>query len=223
MARNLAKYDSIAKKDYQQKELERLGLTPEEEQYDQIVKFFCLIYDEVEKNGILPVKDKGEYFLKYFCDSIQPLLLFGFKNGARYLDVAAGVGFPSIPTAIFRPDLLMTLVEEDAAKRAFLNETVEELGLINVTIVSSLDEVKTKFENSIQRDCGTLMDFTRKARGFMDPDGRLYTFRTPAFEEELSEITMNKEAEGVCVSEIAEYDLANQIYGLNLVAFEIYS
>lgn len=223
MSRDLAKHDGIAKKDYQQKELERLGLTPEEEQYDQIVKFFCLIYDEVEKNGILPVKDKGQYFLKYFCDSIQPLLLFGFKNGARYLDVAAGVGFPSIPTAIFRPDLQMTLVEEDSAKRAFLEEMVAELGLTNVTVVASLDDVKGKFENSIQRDCGTLMDFTRKARGFMEPDGRLYTFRTPHFEEELSEITMNKEAEGVCVSEIAEYDLANQIYGLNLVAFEIYS
>lgn len=223
MGRDLAKHDSVAKKDYQQKELERLGLTPEDEQYEQIVSFFCLIYDEVEKNGILPAKDKGEYFLKYFCDSIQPLLLFGFKNGARYLDIAAGVGFPSIPTAIFRPDLLMTLVEEDNSKRAFLEETVALLKLKNVTIVSSLDLVKTKFENCVQRDCGTLMNFTRKARKFMDSDGRLYTFRTPAFEEELSEITMNKDAEGVCVSEIAEYDLANQIYGLNLVAFEIYS
>ncbi len=223
MSRDLLKYDGIAKKDYQQKELERLGLTPEEHQYDQIVMFFCMIYDEVAKNDVLPVKDKGQYFLKYFCDSIQPLLLFGFKNGARYLDVAAGVGFPSIPTAIFRPDLLMTLVEENPAKRAFLEEMVKELKLLNVTVVDSLDNVDGKFENSIQRDCGTLMNFTRKARGFMEPDGRLYTFRTPHFEEELSEITMNKEAEGVCVSEIAEYDLANQIYGLNLVAFEIYS
>lgn len=222
MGRDLEKYVDIVKRDYQQKELERLGLTPEEDQHEQIIKFFCLVYDEIDNNEIFPASDKGKVFLKYFCDSIQPLLLFGFKNGATYLDVAAGYGFPSIPTAIFRPDLTMTLVEADDAKRAFLEEVVEVLGLEKVTVLASLDKVTDKFENSVQRDCGTLQNFTRQAKDHMQPDGRLYTFRTERFEEELSDITMNKETEGVCVSEIAEYDLANQIYGLNLVAFEIF-
>lgn len=223
MGRDLDKHINVAKKDYEQKELERLGLTPEDEQHEQIIKFFCMVYDEAENGTLIPAEDKGKYFLKYFCDSIQPLLLFGFKNGATYLDVAAGVGFPSIPTAIFRPDLEMTLVEEDDAKRAFLTEVVEELGLEKVTVVASLSEVDKKFENCVQRDCGTLQNFTRKAKDFSQPDGRLYTFRTENFEQELSEITMDKEGEGVCVSEIAEYDLANQIYGMNLVAFELFA
>jgi 16S rRNA (guanine527-N7)-methyltransferase len=222
VGRDLEKYVDIVKKDFQQKELERLGLTPEEEQHEQIIKFFCLIYDEMDKDGgVLPSSEKGKVFLHYFCDSIQPLLLFGFKNGATYLDVSAGAGFPSIPTAIFRPDLQMTLVEEDAAKRAFLEEVVAELGLEKVTVTGSLDEVTDKFENGVQRDCGTLQNFTRKAKDHMQADGRLYTYRTERFEEELSDITMNKDEEGVQVSEIAEYDLANQIYGMNLVAFEL--
>ncbi len=222
MGRDLEKYVDIVKRDFQQKELERLGLTPEEDQHEQIIKFFCLVYDEIGISEILPASDKGKIFLKYFCDSIQPLLLFGFKNGATYLDVAAGVGFPSIPTAIFRPDLKMTLVEADDAKRKFLKEVVKVLELTKVTVVKTLDEVNGTFENSVQRDCGTLQAFTRKAKQYTQPDGRLYTFRTERFEEELSDITMNKETEGVCVSEIAEYDLANQIYGMNLVAFEIF-
>ncbi len=222
MSRDLKKYYDIAKKDYQQKELERLGLTPEDEQHEQIVDFFALIYDEVEKSDLFPSEDKGQFFLKYFCDSIQPLLLFGFKHGATYLDIKAGVGMPSIPTAIFRPDLVMTLVEDDAQKREFLIEVVETLKLEKVTVVASLDDVEGEFENGIQRDCGTLQNFTRATKGFMEPDGRLYTYRTELFEQELSEITMAKESEGVCVSEIAEYDLANKIYGLNLVAFELF-
>ncbi len=222
MGRNLDKYVDIVKKDFQQKELERLGLTPEEEQHEQIIKYFCLVYDEMDKeDGVFPGTEKGKVFLHYFCDSIQPLLLFGFKNGATYLDVSAGAGFPSIPTAIFRPDLIMTLVEEDDAKRAFLEEVVEELNFATVTVVASLDAVSDKFENGVQRDCGTLQEFTRKAKGHMLSDGRLYTYRTERFEEELSDITMNKDAEGVQVSEIAEYDLANQVYGMNLVAFEL--
>ncbi len=222
MARNLDQYLDIVKKDYQQKELERLGLTPEEEQHEQIIKFFCLVYDEMNNDtGTIDSAAKGKVFLEYFCDSIQLLLLFGFKNGATYLDVSAGVGFPSIPTAIFRPDLVMTLVEEDDTKRAFLDEVVEYLGLEKVTVVASLDLLTEKYENGVQRDCGTLQDFTRKAREHMLQDGRLYTYRTENFEQELSEITMAKDDEGVQVSEIAEYDLANKIYGMNLVAFEL--
>ena len=74
----------------------------------------------------------------------------------------------------------------------------------------------------MQRGADKLWDFTRVAKNYVDKNGRMYTYRTENFEEELSEITVNKEAEGVCVNEIAEYDLANRIYGLNLVAFELY-
>ena len=221
MARDYDSVMDIAKKDYQQKELERLGLTPDEEQHEQLVKFFTIIYDEMKNDTIVPNSMKNKVFLEYFCDSIQLLLLLGFKHNATYLDVSAGIGFPSIPTAIFRPDIKMILVEEDEDKRAFLQEVVEYLELKNVKIKASLSEVNGKFDNAVQRGANTLQDFTRKAKDFVDVNGRLYTFRTENFEQELSEITMDKENEGVQVNEIAEYDIANQIYGKNLVAFEL--
>ncbi len=222
MNRDLEKYVDTAKRDFQQKELERLGLTPEVEQHEQIVNFFCLLYDEVDKSEVLPPKEKGSFFIKYFCDSIQPLLLFGFKVDATVLSINANIGFPALPTAIFRPDLKMTLVEEDTAKFNFLVECVETLELTSVSVYNSLEEAGKNFDYVIERNPKTLQDFTRVGKEYTSPEGRLYTFRTENFEEELSDITMNKESEGVCVSEIAEYDLANQIYGLNLVAFELY-
>ena len=49
----------------------------------------------------------------------------------------------------------------------------------------------------------------------------MYTFKTKNFDSEICEITENKKAAGVAISEIAEYDLgigSNQICGLKLVA-----
>jgi hypothetical protein len=37
----------------------------------------------------------------------------------------------------------------------------------------------------------------------------------------LEEITSNKNKEGIGIAEIAEYDLANQILGLNLVSLAL--
>ncbi len=223
MDERLNKYVEQAKKDYRQKELDRLGLTPEEEQEEQIVKFFCALYDMMERNPILPEDDKDKFFVRHFCDSIQPLLLFGFGRDSSLLDIGGTAGFPGIPTAIFRPDMTITLVEGDAAKRDFLVDAVAACELKNVTILSSVEEVKgQKFDYVVQRSNETLQDFTRIGRDFVDENGRLYTFGTENFHMELGDITAAKDEEGVCVSEIIEYDLANEIFGRNLVAFDLF-
>ena len=59
------------------------------------------------------------------------------------------------------------------------------------------------------------------AKPFVAKDGRIYTFKTRQFEKELAEITKNKEKNGIGISEIAEYDLGNQILGLNLVSLAL--
>jgi hypothetical protein len=49
----------------------------------------------------------------------------------------------------------------------------------------------------------------------------MYTFKTKQFAQELDSITSSKDKDGIKISEIAEYDLGNQIFGLNLVSLEL--
>jgi 16S rRNA (guanine527-N7)-methyltransferase len=225
MNEQLKPYLERAKKNYELKELERLGLTPDLEQRDMILSYISLVLKWNPAVGIISPKDEDRLFLRHFCDSIQPLLLFGFKKNAVVFDIGAGGGFPSIPIRIFRPDLTFVLAEANRKKATFLKEVVAELKLENVHVhnkrTEQLDTGEIKYDYVLSRALGSLTKIASIAKPFVARDGRIYTFKTKQFEKELAEITMQKEQSGVGISEIAEYDLGNQILGLNLVSLAL--
>lgn len=223
MSDELLPFIEPAKEFYEQKELERLGLTPEIEQKDLIVTYLAFILSKKNEFSIITNDEKENLFIRAFCDSIQPLLRFGYKKNATILDVNPHGGFPTIPTLIFRDDLKCTIVEEDSERVTFLKELKNVLKLSNLTIYSGFDTVKRKkyeYDYVVGRNIGSLAEFGSKVKNFVKNDGMIYTFKSGEFHEELSDITMNKEKYGVAISEIAEYDLAEQINDLHLISLE---
>jgi 16S rRNA (guanine527-N7)-methyltransferase len=218
-------YFDRAKKCYELKELERLGLTPTLEQRDMILTYIALLLKWNTAAGLISPGDEEHLFLRHFCDSLQPLLLFGFKKNASILDIGAGGGFPSIPIRIFRPDLVFVLADSNKKKCMFLEQVKAEIKFDNMTVypgrVEKLVAPETRFDYVISRGLGTMQKFSQLARPFLAPDGHMYTFKTKQFALELDNITSSKDKDGIKISEIAEYDLGNQIFGLNLVSLEL--
>jgi 16S rRNA (guanine527-N7)-methyltransferase len=225
MNNTLKPYLDKAKECYELKELERLGLTPDLDQRELILTFTCLILKWNEDSSLIAKTDEENMFLRHFCDSLQPLLLFGFKKNATILDIGSGGGFPSIPIRIFRPDLKFVLVESNKKKASFLSEVKTELNLENLTIhnnkVESLEIPVKPYDYVVSRGIGSLQKFSQLAKPLLSMDGHMYTFKTKQFTSELDLITSNKDKDGIKISEIAEYDLGNQILGLNLVSLEL--
>jgi 16S rRNA (guanine527-N7)-methyltransferase len=225
MNKQLKSFLSRAKDAYELKELERLGLTPDLDQRELILIFSCLLFKWNDAAGLISKNDEEVFFLRHFCDSLQPLLLFGFKKNAKILDIGSGGGFPSIPIRVFRPDLTFYLAESNRKKAAFLNEVKKELNFENLTVINGkvekLDIPDIRFDYVISRGVGSLQKFSQLAKPFLTEDGHMYTFKTKQFVSELDFITTNKEKDGIKISEIAEYDLGNQITGLNLVSLEL--
>ncbi|MBM3777199.1 MAG: 16S rRNA (guanine(527)-N(7))-methyltransferase RsmG [Acidimicrobiia bacterium] len=58
-------------------------------------------------------------------------------GSARVLDVGSGGGSPAVPLKLFRPDVLLTMVEAKTRKSVFLREVVRALGLAETDIVNS--------------------------------------------------------------------------------------
>lgn len=225
MNKQLRSFLSRAKSAYELKELERLGLTPDLEQRELILIFTCLLFKWNDVAGLISKNDEEAFFLRHFCDSLQPLLLFGFKKNANILDIGAGGGFPSIPIRVFRPDLTFVLAESNKKKAFYLKEVKKELNFENITVyngrIENMDVPEIRFDYVISRGVGSLQKFSKLAKPFLSEDGHMYTFKTKQFVSELDIITINKEKDGIKISEIAEYDLGNQISGLNLVSLKL--
>jgi 16S rRNA (guanine527-N7)-methyltransferase len=214
-----------AKECYELKELEKLGLTPDMDQRSMILDYLSLIFKWNSEADLISQKDEEKLFLYHFCDSIQPLLLFGFKKNGYILDIGAGGGFPTIPISIFRSDLSFIVYEINKIKLDFLKEVKKILKLKNIKIfcdqIENIPTPENKFDYVISRGMGSLTEIAQIGKPFVSKEGRIYTFKKQQFEKELSEITMNKDKNGVGISEIAEYDLGNQIFGLNLVSLAL--
>jgi 16S rRNA (guanine527-N7)-methyltransferase len=225
MDKSLKSYMKRARDCYELKEIERLGLTPDLDQRDLILTFIALLLKWNKVAGLISPKDESQLFVRHFCDSIQPLLLFGFKKNATVLDIGAGGGFPSIPIRVFRPDLSFTLAESSRKKVAFLRELVQKLQLENLEVHGSrlqkLPVPEKGFDYVISRGVSTMQKFSQMAKPYLAPDGRMYIFKTKQFAKELEAITANKARDGVRINEIAEYDLGSLISGLNLVSLEL--
>jgi 16S rRNA (guanine527-N7)-methyltransferase len=216
-------YTARAKRTYDPKELERLGLSPAPEQRDQILAYLALVLRGNPAAKFVPESDEGHLFQRHFCDSIQPLLLFGFKRGALVLDIGSSGGFPSMPIRIFRPDLAFVIVEPARAKAEFLTRAKEALGFDNVEIFEGKAEslpMERKADYVISRGAGSLQKFAQAARPFTAEGGRVYAYKTKQFAAELNAVTASKDKEGVSIREIAQYDLGSTAHGLSLVSME---
>jgi 16S rRNA (guanine527-N7)-methyltransferase len=76
---------------------------------------------------------------RHILDSAQ---LAGLVEGPVIVDLGSGAGLPGLILAIFRPELLLHLVESDARKCAFLREAARETGAavtVHVARAETLD------------------------------------------------------------------------------------
>lgn len=112
-----------------------VDLTPiQQERFDAYYRLL------VEWNGKFNLTTITEYTgvqLKHFLDSLSaaPILLRAGVMNKTLVDVGAGAGFPGMPLAIALMELRVTLLEATGKKVRFLDQTVRELGLENVTSV----------------------------------------------------------------------------------------
>ena len=76
----------------------------------------------------------------HIADSLAGLEVDAVREARRIADLGAGAGLPGLVLAIARPDAEVVLVESVGKKCAWLERTVEELGLENVRVACARAE-----------------------------------------------------------------------------------
>lgn len=172
---------------------EQNNVTIAADRHEQLFAFLELLLSENEKYNLTAIKQPADAVYKHIIDSI--LLAGHLPKGTRMVDIGCGAGFPSLPLAIFRPDLYITSMDSTAKKVNFIQICVEKLGLGNVRPICGRaeemafrPEFRDKFDVATARAVANLPVLCELCLPFVRPNGHFMAMkgRFPAEEFNIS-------------------------------------
>ncbi len=120
-------------------EFKNAGLEISEKQAEQY-SALCDFMVEYNKNvNLTSITEFEEVVMKHFIDSVLPFTMFDVPQGASFIDVGTGAGFPSLPLLIYRPDLKGTLCDSLQKRCVYLELACKKIG-VNAEIIHARSE-----------------------------------------------------------------------------------
>lgn len=123
-------------------ELKNLNIILSDEDLDKFNTYYHYLIEYNKFVNLTAIVEYDEVMIKHFYDSL--ILQTALKNGVRLCDVGAGAGFPSVPCAIVRPDIDVTIIDALNKRIVFLNELTHKLKLNNVKALHTRAEDHAK-------------------------------------------------------------------------------
>ena len=124
-------------------ELKKINITLNEEQLEQLNKYYKILIEENKKINLTGITTKKEVYLKHFYDSLAAGYLIEDKN-IKLCDIGSGAGFPGVVLKIAYPQLDVTLVDSLEKRTKFLNYLIKELNLKNIKVETARIEEYSK-------------------------------------------------------------------------------
>ncbi len=164
---------------------------------EQAKKLFLLTSRMLEVNksmNLTAIKEEKAIILKHYVDSLT--VSEYIPKGARVIDIGCGAGFPTLPLAIFRPDLHLTALDSTAKRINYVSETARLLELDNVNAVAARaeelafdGEYREKFDIVTARAVASLPVLCELCLPYARIGGKMLAMKAQQAEAELAEAT----------------------------------
>ena len=170
---------------------ERLGIALTDEQLSRFNTLSELLVEQNKTMNLTAITDPDGIAVKHFADSISVLIAAEKPKGAKVLDVGTGAGFPGIPLLIMRPDLDLTMIDSTAKKLKYVENTVNELGLIATTLHTRAEEAgqskeyREKFDFVCSRAVAALNVLCEYCLPFVRQNGLFIAMKGAKAQEEI--------------------------------------
>jgi len=147
---------------------------------------------EVNKSmNLTAIKEENAIILRHYVDSIT--VSEYIPEGSKVIDVGCGAGFPTLPLAIFRPDISVTALDGTAKRISYVAETAKMLGLGNVNAVSGraeelagTKEYREKFDLATARAVASLPVLSELCIPFVRVGGKMIAMKAQHAEDEIN-------------------------------------
>lgn len=170
---------------------ERLGISLTDEQLSRFETLSDLLVEQNKTMNLTAITDPDGIAVKHFADSISVLTAAEMPQGAKVLDVGTGAGFPGIPLLIMRPDLDLTMIDSTAKKLKYVENTVNELGLMAITLHTRAEEAgqskeyREKFDFVCSRAVAALNVLCEYCLPFVKQNGLFIAMKGAKAQEEI--------------------------------------
>ena len=156
-------------------------------------QMFFLADRLVETNKVMnltAIVDEDGIILRHIVDSL--FISDSISEGASLIDVGCGAGFPSLPLAIFRPDINILSLDSTEKRIKYVEETASLLGLSNVRALAAraedaakLSEYRERFDFATARAVASLPVLCELTLPFVKVDGSLISMKAKDARAEL--------------------------------------
>ncbi len=131
------------------------GMTITDEQYEKFLAYSNMLVEWNNKCNLTAILDPEGITIKHFYDSIFPFMALDIPQNAKIIDVGTGAGFPSVPLAIMRNDLKLTLLDSLNKRINFLCELTDTVEVNAECVHGRAEEFGQKAEFREKFDIAT--------------------------------------------------------------------
>lgn len=178
-------------REYLERGLAALGLTPPEGAIDQLLRYSEALIEQNKYMNLTAITDPQKVAELHFLDSAALLSLCDLR-GAALIDVGTGAGFPGVVLKILEPSISLTLLDSLQKRLRWLSQLCEELGLRGVTIVHGRAEdcshepaLRDAFDFATARAVASLPLLCELCLPYVKPNGVFLAMKTSSKAEEL--------------------------------------
>lgn len=187
---------------------------PQPEQLaERFDRYAELLVDWNQKINLTAITAPDDIVIKHFVDSLLLLKAYDVPHGAKMIDVGTGAGFPSVPVAMVRGDIRLTLMDSLNKRINFLTELSAELGVSAACVHARAEEFGNKAEFREQYDVACaravahLRELSEYCLPFVKVGGGFVALKSVGLEQELEEAKAAIDILGGKVEDICRFTL----------------
>ena len=188
-----------------------MGLALPAAAMDQLANYLRLLVKWNRVYNLTAIRDEARLVSHHVLDS---LAVVGHLPDGNIVDVGSGAGLPGIPIAISCPGRVVTLLDSNQKKTAFLKQAIAELGLVTARVVTQRVETYRPvepFNTVISRAFSDLADFLKLAGHLCAPDGVMIAMKGLHPDEEMGHLPSTWKVEKIIGLEIPQLDASRHL------------
>ena len=199
--------------DFLAREMEAEGFAPTENQLEKFDRYASMLVEWNEKINLTAITEPDEIVIKHFIDSLLLLRAFPLPESASLIDVGTGAGFPSVPVAIVRPDIRLTLMDSLNKRITFLKTLTEALDIpahcvhARAEEVGGKEEFRERYDAACARAVAHLRELSEYCLPFVKVGGVFIALKGYEIEQELSEASFAIKTLGGKVESVNKFTL----------------